>query len=116
MIDVMIITYNEALNLPHCLAALQGWVRRVFVIDSGSTDGTQGIARQYGAEVVHHDWPGYAQQKNWGLDNLPIEADWVLIIDADEVITPEVRKRLQEIDARPIRQVPENGFFITRLT
>ena len=116
MIDVMIITYNEALNLPHCLAALQGWVRKIFVIDSGSTDGTQEIAQQYGAEVVHHAWPGYAQQKNWGLDHLPLQADWILIIDADEVITPEVRQRLETIDATPIDKVPENGFFINRLT
>jgi acetyltransferase-like isoleucine patch superfamily enzyme/glycosyltransferase involved in cell wall biosynthesis len=116
MIDVMIITYNEALNLPHCLAALQGWVRKIFVIDSGSNDGTQEIARSYGAEVIHHDWPGYAAQKNWGLDNLPIQADWVLIIDADEVITSEVRKRLVEIDSKPVDAIPENGFFINRLT
>lgn len=116
MIDVMIITYNEVLNLPQCLAALQGWTRRIFVIDSGSNDGTQDLARQYGAEVVHHDWPGYAQQKNWGLDNLPLKAPWVLIIDADEVITPEVRKRLVEIASKPADQVPENGFFINRLT
>src|SRR5438552_12860842 len=87
-IDVMIITFNEALNLPQCLAALQGWTNKVFVIDSGSTDGTQDIARRYGAEVVHHAWPGYARQKNWGLDSLPMEAEWILIIDADEVITP----------------------------
>lgn len=116
MIDVMIITHNEALNLPRCLAALQGWTRKVFVIDSGSNDGTQDLARSFGAEVVHHDWPGYAAQKNWALANLPLEANWILIIDADEVITPGVRQRLVEIASKPLDQVPENGFFINRLT
>jgi acetyltransferase-like isoleucine patch superfamily enzyme len=116
MIDVMIITYNESLNLPHCLRALQGWTNKIFVIDSGSTDGTQEIARSHGAEVVHHDWPGYAQQKNWGLDNLPFEADWILIVDADEVITEDVRKRLLDIASKPVDEVPENGFFVNRLT
>lgn len=115
-IDVMIITFNESLNLPRCLAALQGWTRNVFVIDSGSTDGTQEIARSYGATVVHHDWPGYANQKNWGLDNLPMQADWTLIIDADEVITDEVRRRLVEIASRAPTEIRENGFFINRLT
>jgi len=67
MIDVMIISFNEALNLPHCLQALQGWTNNVFVIDSGSTDGTQEIARSMNAQVVHHAWEGYARQKNWGL-------------------------------------------------
>src|SRR5262245_6991946 len=112
MIDVMIIWYNEALKLLHCMAALERVVRQVYVIDSGSTDGTQNLAQEFGAEVVHHDWPGYAAQKNWGLDNLPLEAEWILIIDADEVITPEVRKRLQDIDSKPAREIPENGFFI----
>jgi acetyltransferase-like isoleucine patch superfamily enzyme/glycosyltransferase involved in cell wall biosynthesis len=115
-IDVMIITFNEALNLPHCLAALQGWTSKVFVIDSGSTDGTQDIARNYGASVVHHDWPGYSRQKNWGLEFLPFAGDWVLIVDADEVITSDVRTRLVEIASRPVDDVAENGFFINRLT
>jgi acetyltransferase-like isoleucine patch superfamily enzyme/glycosyltransferase involved in cell wall biosynthesis len=116
MIDAMIITYNEALNLPHCLAALHGWVNRIFVIDSGSTDGTQEIARQFDAEVIHHDWEGYARQKNWALNHLPFESDWILIVDADEVIAEGVRERLEEIASRPVDEVVENGFFINRLT
>jgi glycosyltransferase involved in cell wall biosynthesis len=116
MIDVMIITFNESLNLPHCLEALQGWTRKIFVLDSGSTDGTQDIARSFGAEVVHHDWPGYARQKNWGLDNLPLEAPWILLVDADEIITEPVKNRLIEIASRDPDSVPENGFFINRLT
>ncbi len=115
-IDVMIITYNEVLNLPHCLQALRGWTRNVFVIDSGSTDGTQEVARASGATVVHNDWPGYAQQKNWGLQNLPITSPWILILDADEVITRQVRRRLEQIATQPVEAVPENGFFINRLT
>ncbi|GAB4187478.1 MAG: hypothetical protein Kow00105_02120 [Phycisphaeraceae bacterium] len=116
MIDVMIITYNEAVNLPHCLQALQGWTHKIFVIDSGSTDGTQDIARSFGAEVVHHDWPGYAEQKNWGMENLPFESPWLLIVDADEVITPKLRNQLVEVASKPVDEVPENGFFINRLT
>jgi acetyltransferase-like isoleucine patch superfamily enzyme/glycosyltransferase involved in cell wall biosynthesis len=116
MIDVMIITYNEAQNLPHCLAALQGWVRRVFVVDSGSTDETCEIARRFGAEVVHHDWEGYARQKNWGLDHLPFASPWILLLDADEEVTPELRDRLVAIASRPAESVPEDGFSINRLT
>ena len=116
MIDVMMITHNEALNLPRSLRALQGWTNRIFVIDSGSTDGTQEIASSFGAEVTHHDWAGYARQKNWGLDNLPFDAPWVLILDADEVVTAGLRDRLVEIAARIPDDVSENGFFINRLT
>lgn len=116
MIDVMMITYNESLNLPYSLASLQGWTRKVHVIDSGSTDDTVDIARSFGAEVVHHDWPGYARQKNWGLDTLALEADWTLILDADEVITQELREVLLNIAARPVEQVHESGFYLNRLT
>ena len=116
MIDVMIITHNEAINLPHCLQALQGWTNKVFVIDSGSTDGTQELAHSFGARVVHHDWPGYAEQKNWGMENLPFESPWLLIVDADEVITPKLRNHLVELAGRPVESVPQNGFFINRLT
>src|SRR5690606_9045974 len=81
-----------------------------------STDGTQDIARAYGAQVVHHDWEGYARQKNWGLEHLPFESDWILILDADEMITPRLREQLLDIASKPLDQVPENGFFINRLT
>ncbi|WP_428387481.1 WcaF family extracellular polysaccharide biosynthesis acetyltransferase [Mucisphaera sp.] len=116
MIDVMIITFNEALNLPHCIGSVRGWAKRVFVVDSGSTDGTVDIARDLGAEVVHHDWEGYAKQKNWGLNNLPFESEWVLILDADEVITEKLRDRMLEVTRPPVDRVPENGFFINRVT
>jgi acetyltransferase-like isoleucine patch superfamily enzyme/glycosyltransferase involved in cell wall biosynthesis len=116
MIDVLIITHNESLNLPHCLSALRGWTRKIFVVDSGSTDGTQDIARSHGAEVMHHDWEGYARQKNWGLRTLPFESEWILIVDADEVITERVKLRLLETAQKPSTAVPENGFFINRLT
>ncbi len=116
MIDVMIITYNEAVNLPDCLAALKGWVNKIVVIDSGSTDGTQKVAQSYGATVIHHDWEGYAKQKNWGLENIPFESPWLLLVDADEVITPKVRDELVAIASKPPQEVPENGFFINRLT
>lgn len=116
MIDVLIIAFNESANLPSCLGALAGWTRKVFVIDSGSTDGSQEMARSYGAEVVHHNWEGYARQKNWGLDNLPFESDWILIVDADEIITPEVKRRLVEIASQPTDTIRENGFFINRIT
>ena len=116
MIDVLIITHNEEINLPRCLKALTGWTNQVFVIDSGSTDGTQEIAKSLGAEVVHHDWPGYAQQRNWALDTLPFKSPWILILDADEVITKTLKGKLIKITSSPEDDVAENGFYINRLT
>jgi glycosyltransferase involved in cell wall biosynthesis len=61
----------------------------VFVLDSHSTDGTQELARSAGATVVEHTFRNYSDQKNWGIDNLPWQGEWIFIIDADErIITP----------------------------
>jgi acetyltransferase-like isoleucine patch superfamily enzyme len=116
LIDVLIITKNEEANIGSCLQALSGWTNKVFVVDSGSTDRTKEIAESYGAEVVHHDWPGFAKQKNWALDTLDFEAPWTLIVDADEVITPTLRKVLEDIAFKPADQEIKAGFFINRLT
>lgn len=115
-IDVLIIAHNESMNIRHCLESLQGWVRKIYVVDSGSTDGTQDIARSLGAEVVHHDWPGYARQRNWALSELDFSAPWTLILDADEVIPEDLRAELKAIAERPLEQVEESGFYINRLT
>ncbi len=115
MVDVLIQTYNEALNLPHTLTSLKGVANRVFVVDSGSDDGTQKIAESMGATVVHHDWEGYARQKNWAIDNLPFESEWVLILDADEALTTELREEIRVISSRDPRQMPEVAFYINRV-
>jgi glycosyltransferase involved in cell wall biosynthesis len=114
-IDVLIQTFNEEVNLPHTLASLEGWVNRVFVVDSGSTDNTRKIAEEFGAHFVHHGWEGYAQQKNWALDNMPFESPWVLILDADEAVSPALREEITGIVSRPPDEVPEAGFYLNRV-
>ena len=114
MIDVLIITKNEEANIGFCLDALVGWTSRIFVVDSGSTDGTREIVESHGATFVHHDWPGFAEQKNWALENLPFEQDWVLIIDADEEITEKLRDEIIKITERPVEETKEAGFYINR--
>lgn len=113
-VDVLILTYNEEVNLPHALRSVGGWANRVFVLDSGSTDGTERVACDGGAEFVSHPWEGYARQKNWALDHLPFESPWVFILDADEAVTPEVRDEMARICARPVAEVPESGFYVNR--
>lgn len=113
-IEVVMIVRDEEMNLPHSLGSLRGWADRVWVIDSGSTDRTVEVARALGAEVVHQPWLGYARQKNWALDNLPIAAPWVLILDADESVLPELRSALCGIAARDPGSVPEAAFHVNR--
>ncbi len=94
MLDVLIQTHNEELNLPHTLQSVGGWVNRIFVVDSGSTDRTREIAAEHGAMVVQKAWEGYARQKNWALANLPFESPWILILDADESVTPQLKDEI----------------------
>jgi glycosyltransferase involved in cell wall biosynthesis len=99
-LSAILITRNEALNLPDCLASLQAWVDEVVIVDNGSTDATLAIAEQYGARVIRtEDWPGFGPQKNRALD--AARCDWVLSIDADERVSPEL--------AQEIRQVIQSG-------
>ena len=86
-ISVVILTYNERLHIRRCIARVRPIATEIFVVDCHSADGTQAIARELGATVVEHDWPGlYAVQFNWALDNLPLSGDWVLRLDADEYL------------------------------
>jgi glycosyltransferase involved in cell wall biosynthesis len=115
-LEVIIPAYNEELNLTHALKSVCDWADAVYIVDSGSTDGTRRIAESFGAKVVDRPWLGYAAQKNWALDNLPMQADWVFFLDADESITPELREEILAITKRPAEQVPTAGFYVNRLT
>lgn len=113
-VDVVMLTKNESVNVPHSLPSVIGWARQVLVVDSGSTDDTISMCRNLGATVIERPWLGYARQKNWALDNLPLEADWTLILDADEEVLPELRDSIDRLVARPVHEVEECGFFINR--
>ncbi|MEM8757977.1 MAG: glycosyltransferase [Planctomycetota bacterium] len=119
-IEFLILTKDEELNLPHTLEALMPWADRVHIVDSGSTDSTIDTAARFGEtypgkiNVVHQPWLGYAAQKNWALENLDFQSDWVFIVDADEIILPELRDELIAIASRDPDRVPEDGFFVNR--
>jgi len=95
-ISAVLITHNEAENLPDCLASLQDWVDEIVVVDNHSSDDTVRIAQQHGAKVLQTpDWPGFGVQKNRALDLAT--CDWVLSIDADERVTPKLMAEIQAI-------------------
>ncbi|HTK29900.1 MAG TPA: glycosyltransferase family 2 protein [Vicinamibacterales bacterium] len=93
---VVILTFNEEANLPACLASVDGWAGSVFVVDSGSVDRTCAIASGAGAALVTHPFESHARQWQWALAALPIEAEWVLALDADQRVTPELRRAIDE--------------------
>lgn len=103
MIAVVILTHNEERHIARALASVTSIASEVFLVDSGSTDRTLEIAESLGAQVLKHPWTNYAQQFQWGLDNAPITADWVMRLDADEVIEHDlvetIRRRLPALPA-----------------
>ena len=111
MISAIVLTLNEEKNLPDCLESLKGVADEVFVVDSGSTDATCEIAARYGAKVVVHPFENYALQRNWAIDNLPIAGEWVLNLDADERLTPELAAEIRE---RLPRTPAETAGFLLR--
>lgn len=93
-VTFIVLTKNEEINLPDCLESVKGFAKRVVVVDSGSTDKTEEIARQYGADFYVHPFENYARQFNWGIDNTDITTKWTFRLDADERLTPELCKEL----------------------
>jgi glycosyltransferase involved in cell wall biosynthesis len=93
----IVLTLNEARHLPRCLASLDGVADQVLVVDCFSTDETLAIAQAHGARVVQRAWVNHATQFNWALTQLERDTDWVLRLDADEYLTPEL---VAEIRAR----------------
>ncbi|MCM1139819.1 MAG: glycosyltransferase, partial [Muribaculum sp.] len=96
-ITVIILTKDEKLHIRRCLERLYGIAKRVIIVDCHSTDGTQEIARSLGAEIIEHDWPGnQAEQFNWAIDNLHIDTEWILRLDADEYLLPELLDEIKQ--------------------
>lgn len=110
-ISVVILTHNEEKNLPHCLKSLSGMVQSVDVVDSGSTDSTRSIAEASGARVVVHPFESHARQWNWALENLPFSTDWILGIDADHRVTPEL---LAAMETFLKTEAGVNGAYVVR--
>jgi glycosyltransferase involved in cell wall biosynthesis len=113
-VAAIVLTFNEERNLPECLESLTGWVTQLFVVDSGSTDRTVAIAREFGAEVLQHPFETYGAQRNWALDHAPVTTPWVLNVDADERITPELRDSIVRAVAADAAEV--TGYMMSRRT
>jgi len=100
-VSVIIPARNEAHNLPRCLESLAA-VGEIYLIDSQSTDDTARIAESYGAKVVQfHYRGGWPKKRQWAMDTLPLTHDWILLLDADEVLTPELAAEIRSAIDNP---------------
>lgn len=96
-VSVLIPARNEEANLPRCLKAVDGWADEVVVVDSQSTDGTVSIAKSFGADVIQFDYEGgWPKKRQWALDTYPFRNDWILLLDADEILLKPVKREISE--------------------
>jgi len=114
-ISVCLITLNEERNLPRCLASVAPIADEILIVDSGSRDRTEEIARQFGARFVHQDWLGNTDQKNFAQDQAA--HPWVFNIDADEELSPDLIQAIIRLKALPVCDTPEapDGYRVSRM-
>lgn len=108
-ISAVVLTYNEADNIARCLSSLD-FCREIVVVDSGSADQTVKIALKFTDKVVYHAMEGYGAQRNWAVERA--KYDWILWLDADEEISPELKKSLKNI----IPKQDIKGYHLNRKT
>ncbi len=114
-LSVAVITLNEEANLSRTLASVS-WADEIVVVDSGSTDATRSIAHSYGARFITEPWRGFAAQKNYALSLCT--SDWVLSLDADEIVSPELAASIETAIATPRSNIayalPRRNLFLGR--
>lgn len=111
-LTAIVLTFNEEVHIERCLNSVFQVARQVFVVDSFSTDRTVALAEALGARVWQHEFKNYAAQFAWALETLPIETEWVMRVDADEIVSAELAENLRQNMANA--PVGVNGFLVSR--
>lgn len=98
-VSVVVTTFDEELNVEGCLASVAGWADQIVVVDSGSTDRTVEICRGYTNEILTHPYVDHASQWAWALRTAGLRHEWVLALDADNVVSDELKRQIDEVVA-----------------
>lgn len=111
-ISVIILTFNEEKHIARCIKSLSAFTDKVFIVDSGSTDKTIEIAESLGAKVAVNQWVNYATQFNFGIENNPFKTKWLMRMDSDEYVLPELSEEINQ----KLSSMPEeiSGMYIKR--
>jgi len=110
-VSVIVPVKNEERNIAACLESV-AWAGEIWVVDSHSADDTDAVARRYTDKITQFDYSGgFPKKKNWALQNLPFKHEWVLLLDADERVTPELRDEIRGILSR---DDGIDGYYVNR--
>jgi glycosyl transferase family 2 len=114
-LTVVVLTDHDDQSLPHCLTSVPTWVQEIVVIGVGHTDQTRDLAKDYGAHLVESPFETHVPLWHWALEHLPWQHDWVLCLDADQRVTPELAAELHQLfTVEPSALTQVNGFYIKR--
>jgi glycosyltransferase involved in cell wall biosynthesis len=108
----IILTYNEEVHLDRLLRSISGLDAQIFILDSGSTDKTVFVAEQFGAMFLEHPFENHPRQWDHALKYFPVKTPWVICLDADQEVSPELKNRLLSFDDRDYPDV--NGIYFNR--
>lgn len=114
-LTAIVLTFNEEKNIEECLQSLQPLNADIFILDSGSTDRTLEICRRFTSNIFDHPFTNYGAQRNWALQNLPFNTEWVINVDADHRVTEGLAQELNDILSKPVAE-DINGFLVSRRT
>ena len=111
-LTAIILTKNEEKHISRCLESLSGVASRIFVVDAYSSDNTVQIAKSMGAVVVQRPWKNYADQFQWAIDNADVRSGWLMRMDADEYLEPDLRAELPRL----LKMLPDDvlGVYVKR--
>lgn len=109
-LTIVILTYNEEVNLPHAMENVKGFAKEIVVLDSHSTDRTVEIAKSYGARVYNRVFDDFSRQRKYALQDISYNTRWVFVLDADEYLTEPLKDEVRSI----LAETDKDAFFIKR--
>jgi glycosyltransferase involved in cell wall biosynthesis len=112
LFSFIVLTYNEELHLPRFLASVNDLHAQVYILDSGSTDKTLAIAAEHGAVVLTNPFENHPRQWDFALKNFDVQTPWVICLDADQIVTPELKNRLLNFDDKVFANI--DGIYFNR--
>jgi glycosyltransferase involved in cell wall biosynthesis len=113
-VSAIILTHNEEANIKACIESIAAWVDEIYIVDSGSTDQTLNIIKQFTGNIFYHPFENYSRQRNWAQEELPLRHDWVFHIDADERVTPELAFEVEKFFQDDVKINHYAGILVRR--
>ena len=109
-LTAVLLVYNEEINLPHALDNVQNFAREIVIVDSLSTDKSVDIAKDYGCRIYQRKFDNFSGQRNFALQQVHYDTEWIFILDADEILTDELKDEI----CQTLEKTHFDAFFIKR--